>query len=1046
MFGSIVSSCAGLLFAFVLTKWKIVTAKLNHFLTKTPTMKKIFFLTCLLVMVNVLWAQDISITGTVLSAEDGSPVPGANVTLEGTATGTITDLDGNYSISAPANGILVFSFVGLETSRVDINSQTIINVTMETSSQSMEEVVVIGYGTTKVKDLTSSIQTVKAEEIAKAPVSQPMEGLQGKVAGMQVVSSGAPGSAPTVRIRGIGSYPGSSNESPLYVVDGMFFNNINFLNSSDIESISVLKDATAAAIYGVRAANGVVLITTKTGRINQKAQISYDGYYGVNIAQNVLKMANSEQFTNMAMESGSPADSLYILNAMQRYGRSTVNPNVPEPNTDWYKEILRTGQTQNHALSIAGGGESAAYSLGINYNSDEGVLNMKNDYERFNLRSKVDYTATNWLTVGANMLLSNETRNLQQGGAWHTAYYAVPVMPVIDEQNVEAWPTQYASAEHLGYRGAKNPFAAMDFNENLVKSTTFLGNFYAKIDFIPNKLSFKTTYNQNYSTQNNRSVGLPFYISNASQREESVLTKRAANSNNIIWDNVLTYTDTYADNHNLVLMAGTSYRMESGQWLNAQGINFPVDQEAAWYINFAETIPIEQVNDGGYKQYGLSYFGRAAYNYKYKYLVYATMRADGSNKYQEKWGYFPSVGVGWVLSEEGFLENSDAVSFMKLRASWGQLGNDKIQASDGATTTSVVTTAIDDVLTSGTITSSTYSSLKWEVVEELNIGITTRFLENRLSADVDYYNRKTKNAVIRVQIPMTGGTVMKNVGVIQNSGFEFLLGWDDQVGNDFSYHIGANLTTLKNEVLDLYGQSYIDGGQAEFRQRTMVGEPLLAFFGYETNGVYQTAEEVAADPIAVDNGLVPGDFKYKDQQAPGEEGHGVINDDDRVVLGSYFPSLMYGFDLGLSWRNLEFSAMFMGQTGNKILNRKRGEIIWTNDGNMDADLAVNRWHGEGTSNKYPSSAGLRKGWNQKMSDYFVEDGSFFRIQNLQLAYNIRDWQISGAEMPHIKLSLTAMRPLTLFSYNGFNPEVANGIDRQTYPIPAIYTFGLTVNF
>ncbi len=311
---------------------------------------------------------------------------------------------------------------------------------------------------------------------------------------------------------------------------------------------------------------------------------------------------------------------------------------------------------------------------------------------------------------------------------------------------------------------------------------------------------------------------------------------------------------------------------------------------------------------------------------------------------------------------------------------------------------------------------------------------------------MDYYNRKTNNAVIRVQVPMTGGTTMKNVGVIGNSGFEFLLAWDDQVGSDFSYHIGANLTTLKNEVLDLYGQQYIDGGQAEFRQRTMVGESLLAFFGYETNGVYQNADEIAADPIAVDNGLVPGDFRYKDQQAPGEEGHGVINDDDRVILGSYFPSLMYGVDFSLSWKNLDFSAQMIGQNGAKILNRKRGEIIWTNDGNMDADLAVNRWHGEGTSNIYPSSAGLRKGWNQKMSNYFVEDGSFFRIQNLQIAYNIRNWQISGAEMPHIRLSFTAQRPLTLFQYNGFSPEVANGVDRQTYPIPAIYTFGLTVNF
>lgn len=1004
-------------------------------------MKKIYLLACLLLAANVLLAQEISITGTVTGLEDGAPVPGANVVLAGTSTGTITDVNGNYSIDAPGDGTLVFSFVGLETVEVPISNRTVIDVMMTTSSLQVEEVVVIGYGTAKVKDLTSSMQTIKADDITRAPVSQPIEGLQGKVAGLQIVSSGAPGATPTVRIRGIGSYPGDENESPLYVVDGMFFNDINFLNSSDIESISVLKDATAAAIYGVRAANGVVLITTKSGNLNQKAEITYDGYYGVQIAQNVLKMANSEQFTNMAMESGSAADSLFILNAMQRYGRSRINPNVPAPNTDWYNEILRPADIQNHSLNLSGGSNRASYSIGANYLFQEGIMDMKNDYERFNLRSKIDFHAKDWLTVGGNLIISNATMFEPRNTAWHTTYYAVPVMPVLDESNVDAWPTQYSSAEHLGYRGAKNPFAAMEYNEKQIKSLRALTNFYAKIDFIPDKLSFKSTYNQSYTGENERDVGLPYFISNASQREESILTKKYSTFNNIIWDNVLTFTENIANSHNLVLMAGSSFRKESEQWLKAQGINFPVDPQQAWYINLSETIPVTEVEDDGLGQYGLSYFGRASYNYQYKYLLYATIRADGSSKYQQKWGYFPSVGVGWVLSEEGFLENNPAINFLKLRASWGQLGNDKIQASDGATTTEIVTTAVDDVLTTGTITSSTFSSLKWEVVEETNIGLTTRLMDSRLSADIDYFIRDTKNAVIRVQIPLTGGTVMKNVGVIRNSGFEFLVGWDDQIGTDIRYHVGANLSTLKNETRDLYGQPYIDGGMAEFRQRTMVGEPLLAFFGYEVDGVYQNDAEISADPIAVANGLVPGDFRYIDTDNNGE-----INDDDRVILGSYFPKMIYGIDLSVSWKNVDFSAHMMGQQGNKILNRKRGEVIWTQDGNYDADLAVNRWHGEGTSDIYPSSAGLRKGWNQKMSDYFVEDGAFFRIQNLQLAYNITGQQMGGVELPHIRLTLTAQRPLTLFSYNGFNPEVADGVDRQTYPIPAVYTFGLTVNF
>ncbi|HDR51979.1 MAG TPA: TonB-dependent receptor, partial [Mariniphaga anaerophila] len=313
--------------------------------------------------------------------------------------------------------------------------------------------------------------------------------------------------------------------------------------------------------------------------------------------------------------------------------------------------------------------------------------------------------------------------------------------------------------------------------------------------------------------------------------------------------------------------------------------------------------------------------------------------------------------------------------------------------------------------------------------------------DSRLSVETDYYIRDTKNAAIYVNIPSIGGSVLRNVGVIRNSGFELVLGWSDNLPGDFRYNISANISTLKNEVRDLYGQPYIDGGSAEFRQRSIVGQPLLAFYGREVVGVYQNEAEIQADPVAVANNLKPGDFIYKDQNNDGN-----IDDDDRVVLGSYFPNFMYGANLGLSWRNIDFSTNIVGQSGNKILNRKRGEIIWTADGNVDADLAINRWHGEGTSNKYPSSEGLRKGWNQRMSDYFVEDGSFFRIQNVQLAYNIRGKQLFGTDMPHTRVTVTADRPLTLFKYNGFNPEVSDGIDRQTYPIPAVYTVGLNIKF
>lgn len=1003
-------------------------------------MKKLFVVLYLLLSVSILFAQNsITVNGTVTDTSNES-VPGVSILVKGTTQGTITDTDGKFTIQAGPQTTLVFSFIGMETQEIAVNGRTSINVQMKHQSFDVDEVVVVGYGTQKVKDLTSSITTIKSEDLAKTPAGQAMQALQGKVPGLQVVSNGGPGNSPTIRVRGIGSYPGNNNEAPLYVVDGMFFNNIDFLNPADIASISVLKDASAAAIYGVRAANGVVLIETKSGVSNQKTEINYDGYYGTQVAQNVLKMANAEQFTAMAMESGSAADASFILNAMQRYGRSRVNPNVPDVNTDWYKEILRPAAIQNHSLGVSGGNQKATYSLGTSYFAQEGILDMKNEYERFNLRSKIDFKANDWLTIGGNMIFSNAVKFGEEAGAWNQAYFAVPILPVYDESNTAAWPEKYANAQDLGYRSGQNPFPTLKNNINRLKIKKMLANFYVKVDLVPEKLSLKSTYNHAFTSLDERLINLPYFIGNNFQRVDAAIARNMSNYSDQIWDNVLTYTDNF-DKHGIVVMVGSSFRDESSTRLSAKGLNFPIDREQSWYIDQAENILVDGVKDSGSRQYGQSYFGRLSYNFSDKYLLYATMRADGSSKYQQKWGYFPTVGAGWVISEENFMKNNNTINYLKLRASWGQLGNDNIQASDGTITTSIVNTAIGGVLVSGTKTANTFSSLKWEVTEETNIGVTGRVAKNRLAIDADYFIRDTKNAAIYVTIPAIGGSVLKNVGVIRNSGFELALNWNDELSDDLRYSVGANISTLKNEVRNLYGQPYIDGGSAEFRQRSIVGEPLLAFFGREVIGVYQNQAEIDADPVAIANGLVPGDFKYKDQN-----GDNKIDDSDRVVLGSYFPTFMYGVNLGITYKNFDFTANLAGQTGNKILNRKRGEIIWTADANMDADLAANRWHGEGTSNKYPSSAGLRKGWNQKMSDYFVEDGSFFRIQNVQLAYTIAKKQLLGTPIPETRVSLTADRPLTIFSYNGFNPEVANGIDTQTYPIPAVYTIGLNIKF
>lgn len=994
------------------------------------------------------WAQDRQVSGRITSQEDGTAVPGVNVVVEGTTKGTTSDVDGNYSIQlTPSENTLVFSFVGFRSSIIQVDSRSVIDVVLEPDITSLDEIVVVGYGTQRERDLTSAITTVRTDEIVKTPTGQAMQALQGKVPGVQIVSNGSPGDAPSVRIRGVGSYPrdggtGAKIDSePLYVVDGMFFDNIDFLNTSDIESISVLKDASAAAIFGVRASNGVVLIETKTGDFNQPARINYNGYYGVQRAQNVLKMANAEQFTNMANESGFAGDANNILNAMQRYGRSRINPNVPDVNTDWYDEVLRTAAIQNHSIDVSGGGERATYLIGGSFFGQEGILDMKNDYERFNLRTRVDYQANDWLKIGGNVNISNANKYSPDNAVWNQTYYAVPIMPVIDEQNVNAVPERWANAQDIGYRSGQNPFPTMRYNEDFMRIRKILSNFYVELDLIPDKLSFKSAYNSSYTFLGQREMDLPYYIGDNFNRPVATLTKKTETWVNQIWDNVLTYNESFG-NHNLTVMGGTSFRDDSFQMLTARGSEFADLNEKAWYLDQAGTIDINNVTDDGYRQYGISYFARVAYNFSDKYLVYGTMRADGTSKYQEKWGYFPSFGVGWVMSEENFMEGVGFIDFLKLRGSWGQLGNDKIPASDGANTTEPIQTSLDDVLFTGTKTTNTFSYLEWELNEEWNAGITASMIGDRLSLDADYFVRDTKNAAITIVQPLGGESVLRSAGIIRNSGFELGLTWNDNLsGGDVTYTIGVNLATLKNEVRDLYGQPYLEGGSAEFRQRSYVGEPLVAFYGYEVAGVYQNNEQIQADPVAVANGLVPGDFVYRDIN-----GDGDITDQDRTVLGSYFPTFTYGANLGASYRGFDLSVNLMGQSGNKILNRKRGEVIWTPDGNMDADLAINRWHGEGTSNQYPSSAGLRKSWNQRMSTYFVEDGSFFRIQNVSLAYNLGRKQLFGAEMPDARIILTAERPLTVFSYNGFNPEVADGVDIQTYPIPAVYTVGLNVTF
>lgn len=1000
-------------------------------------MKVKLLLACVIFGVSSLLtqAQQTKTISGIITDTGGVPLPGAEIKVTDKDIFDVTDFDGNFSLEGVAEGdTFRVTFLGFKQQIVEVTSASEYTISLEEDAGQLDEVVVVGYGTQKKRDLTGAIVSVDSEEIEKTPTSNVMQSLQGKVSGVQIVSAGSPGDSPTVRIRGLGTYQDATNV--LYVVDGTLYDNIDFLNTKDIKSINVLKDASSSAIYGVRAANGVVIIETKSGKKNQKPQIEYDGYTGIQRAQNVLKMANAEQFTTMAYESGSAPDVQFVLNAMERYGRSRINPNVPAVNTDWYEEVLRDGIIQNHSIGISGGAEKVAYSVGANYFGQEGILDMKNEYERFNLRSKIDVDVSDRFKAGVNTVFSNATKYAPENAAWFKSYFAVPIMPVIDPTNTEAQPIPYSNAQNLGYRGTQNPFTDLTYNENRLKIRKILASVYFQYEIIPELLDFKTTYSHNYSALEERYVNLPYTLGNNVERRSSI--RRANNTfSNQYWDNILTYQNDFGA-HDLTVMAGASYRDEASNNFAATGTDIAgIKLESSWYLDFADNESFNNnVSEIGRRYYGISYFGRIAYNFDDKYLLYGTFRADGSSKFtKDPWGYFPSVGAGWVISEEEFMQDNGVVDFLKLRASWGKLGNDNVAASDGSNTISVITAALGEQPVSGITSTSVFSNNTWEIIEEKNFGVNIEALDNRLSIDADYYIRDTKDAILPVFIPIINRSVNQNSGTIRNEGLELAVNWNQSVNDDFSYRIGANFTTINNEALEIANESgYIDSGSAEFRQRTQEGGPLFAFYGYERTGVYQNQAQIDADPIAVNNNLVPGDLIFKDQN-----GDGAIDDADRVILGSFLPDFTFGGNIGFNYKNWDFSTNFYGQVGNEILNRKRGEIIFTNDTNMDADLAINRWHGEGTSNTYPSSAGLRKVWNQKLSDFWVEEGDFFRIQNIQFGYTIE-----SPSLPQTRLYFTAERPFTFFDYNGFDPEVSNGVDRQTYPIPSVYTIGLNI--
>ena len=1015
-------------------------------------MKKHIFLFLIALFCSVAGAMaQKTVSGNVADAS-GEPLIGVSVTLQGSNTGAVTDIDGNYSLAnVPSDGVIKFSYFGMASQDIKVDGRSTINVVMKEDNLHLDEVVVIGYGSAKAKDLTSPITTVSGAEITNIPSSSPMGALAGKVPGVNVINSGAPGAGPTVQIRGLGSFTASS---PLYVVDGMFYDDINWLNNDDIQDISILKDASAAAIYGVKAANGVVLVTTKKGFKHQAAKITYNGYVGIQKATHLIKMCNSHEYATMLMEANPDAYRTYLEASIANYGGNMSDLSFGA-DTDWYDELLRTAVITNHNLNISGGSDRATYSLGMSYLYQNGIMKAENDYERLNFRAQVDYEATNWLKVGFNGVFSNSTQNNANSNAWQQAFNLPSILPVYDDKNAATFPEKFASPETVGFtNNFSNPVATAFYNKARNRNYQAMTNFFAEFTIIPQKLDFRTSYGYDYASTRAVNMGIPYYVSNNQHRETSELTKEDSQWNKWVWDNVLTYKDKFGK-HGVGAMVGYSMRQDSYHFLKGTAQNVPYENEEWWYLanGNGDTTKAE---DNGTRFRSQSIFARLNYDFDSRYLLMFTFRADGSSKYQEKWGYFPSVGAAWNITNEEFMEGQTWADFLKLRASWGMLGNDKVAASDGfaSITTGNKASGVFGSLGSGIgvvypgyYDNSFFSWLRWEKVAETNVGLSYQTLNGRLSAELDWFYRLTTEAVISPSTPIFGNALAGNWGKILNTGFDISLNWNDRVG-DFKYYVGANLSTLHNEVKALRGGlQYIIGG----RTVNKVGERMNSFYGYEVAGVYQTQAEIDADPIAVANGLEPGDFKYKDQNQDG-----TIDGNDRVTLGSYLPSVSYGINFGFSIKNFDFAISTYGQAGAKMFNRKRQLRYAQSNYNFDHDQFEHRWTGAGSTNEYPSAKALTKSWNVSSSatasnSYFVESADFFRIQNITLGYSFRNIKMGNYTMPGIRLSLTADRPFSFFSANTFSPELTGtdgveGWDTQVYPLSSTYTFGVQLDF
>ncbi|MHC2991233.1 hypothetical protein OB13_06450, partial [Pontibacter sp. HJ8] len=969
-------------------------------------------------------AQDITITGTVKDAATGDPLIAASVQVKGTTRGAQTDASGNFTLSAPANGTLVVDYLGYQRQEFPINNQTTLNLQLKPSAEQLDEVVVTGYGTQQKRDVTGSIASVKGEEIARQPAQNPVSNLQGRVAGVQITNTGVPGASPQVRIRGVGS--AQSGVEPLYVVDGVFVPDLNFLNPADIESMEILKDASSAAIYGVRAANGVVLVTTKRGA-EGPPRLTYNGYVGLQRVTNKLEMADAREYATLVNE---------------KLGNNDLDPN--SPGVDWYDQVLRTGLVHNHQVGISGGSERVTYNFSAGYFNQEGIVEGS-AYERITARLQTDFKLSDKINLGYNAIFYNFNSDTIPSGLLYQAFVIPPVIPIRKANGNYGDPADFPLGNFA------NPQATLDWFNQETSGQRLVGNIFGEFKFLTD-FSFRSSFGLNYSQQRTRNYIRQDSLTTVQFAQRSLLTQGRDRSDLWLWENTLTYTKIFGQ-HEVTALLGTSAQEENSEVFRGSANDVPFESEGTLYLSLGDPETMRIINVGDKSSF-LSYFGRLNYTYAGKYMLTASLRRDGSSKFpsDDRWDEFPAIGVGWLVSEEPFMQNQSFMNVLKLRASWGKLGNENIPTGVFILTSTLeprLITFFGGVPQIGeSITTVVPPTLRWEVVKETDIGLEMGFLNSRLSLEADWYDKKTEDAIIPVPVSAQAGasnnTILGNYASFKNTGVELVVNWSDDPTADFGYSIGANGAYNKNEVTDVtigdipqYGGGLPVGGY--LTTITRVGDPIGSFFGYEVEGIFQDEQEVETSPQPT---AQPGDFRYRDLNADG-----VIDTRDRTIIGDPNPRFIYGLNTNFRFMQFDLQLDIQGVAGIEIYNANKG-VRYGNE-NYIQDFYDNRWNGPGTSNSYPS-ANLA-GANLDPNDWYVESGDYIRIRNVQVGYTLSSDLMTRLKMQSVRFYVSAQNPLTLFDYNGFTPEVGGpptsaGIDLNVYPLSAIYNFGVNVSF